>query len=77
MHGHGSARAEILCSDVFWGEAKSGCSHSQVLGSNDGNDAGCADGAEAIIGGIISDGVVVPHPWSLRRSNMLMPALTG
>ena len=42
--------------DVFWGEAKSGCSHSQTLGSDDGNDVGYADGAEAIIGGKIADG---------------------
>ena len=56
MHGHGSARAERVRSDVFWGKAKSGRSHSQALGSDDGNDVRCADGAEAMIGGIIADG---------------------
>ena len=56
MHGHGSARAERVCSDVFWGKAKSGHSHSQAPGSDDGDDVGCADGAEAMIGGIIADG---------------------
>ena len=56
MHGRGSARAERVRSDVFWGEAKSGCSHSQALGSDDGDDVGCTDGAEAMIGGIITDG---------------------
>ena len=43
-------------SDVFWDEAKSGRSHSQALGSDDGDDVGCADGSEAMIGGIITDG---------------------
>ena len=56
MHGHGSTRAERVCSDVFWGEAKSGRSHLQALGSDDGNGIGCADGAEAMIRGIIADG---------------------
>ena len=56
MHGHGSARAERVCSDAFWDKAKSGRSHLQTLGSDDGDDIGCADGAEAMIGGKISDG---------------------
>ena len=56
MHGHGSARAERVCSDVFWGESKSGRSHLQALGSDEGDDVGCADRAEAMIGGIIADG---------------------
>ena len=56
MHGHGSARADIVRSDIFWSEAKSGRSHLQALGSDDGNDVGCADGAESMIGGIIADG---------------------
>ena len=56
MHGHGSARAEIVRSGVFWGKSESGRSHSQALGSDDSDDAGCADGAEAMIGGIITDG---------------------
>ena len=56
MHGHGSARAERVLSDVFWGEAKSGRSHLQALGSDDGDDIGCADGAETMIRGKIADG---------------------
>ena len=56
MHGHGSARAERVRSGVFWDEAKSGLSHSQAFGSDDGNDVGWADRAEAMIGGIIADG---------------------
>ena len=56
MHGHGSDRAERVRSDVFWGETKSGCSHSQTLGPDDGNGVGCADGAEAMIGGECFDG---------------------
>ena len=56
MHGHGSARAERVRSGIFWGEAKSDRSHLQALGSDNGDDVGCADGAEAMIGGIIADG---------------------
>ena len=52
MHGHGSARAVKVCSDVFWGKVESGRSHPQTLGSDDGNDVRCADRAEAMIGGI-------------------------
>ena len=62
MHGHGSTRAERVHSDVFWGKPKSGHSHSQTFGSDDGNDVGCADGAEAMIGGIIADGGGVIAP---------------
>ena len=32
MHGHGSARAERVHSDVFWGKAECGRSHPQALG---------------------------------------------
>ena len=56
MHRHGSPRVERVCYGVFWGIAKSGRSHPQALGSDDGDDAGCADGAEAMIGGLIADG---------------------
>ena len=56
MHGHGSARSERVRFNVFWGEAKSGRSHLQALGSDDGGDIGCADGAEAMIREIIADG---------------------
>ena len=56
MHGHGSARAERVRSNIFWGKVNSGRSHSQALGSNDSDDVGCADGAETMIGGIIADG---------------------
>ena len=45
-----------MCSGVFWGKAESGRSHPQALGSDDGDDVGSADGAEAMIGGIIADG---------------------
>ena len=45
-----------MCSDVFWGKAESGRSHPQALGSADGDDVRCADGTEAMIGGIIADG---------------------
>ena len=55
VHGHGSARAERVRPDLFWGEAKSGRSHSQTLGPDDGDDVGCADVAEAMIGGEIAN----------------------
>ena len=65
-----------MCYDVFWGKAKSGHSHLQALGSGDGDDVGCADGAKAMIRGIIADGGG-SNPWPRRQMNMLMPTLTG
>ena len=56
MHDHGSARAERVRSSIFWGETKYVCSHLKTLGSDDGDDVGCADGAEATIGGKFTDG---------------------
>ena len=56
MNGHGSARVERVRSGIFLGETKSGRSHLQALGPDGGYDAGCTDGAEAMIGGIIDDG---------------------
>ena len=56
MHGHGSARAERVCSDVFWSVAKSGCSHLHTFVSDYGDGVGCADGAVATFGGEIADG---------------------
>ena len=56
MHGHGYAIAERVRSDVFWGESKSGRSHLQTPVPDDGDDVGCADGEEAMIGWNISDG---------------------
>ena len=56
MHRHGSARVERVCSNVFRGKTESGRSHPQALGSDDSNDIGSADGAEAMIGGILTDG---------------------
>ena len=45
-----------MLTNVFWGEAKSGRSHSQTLGFNEGDDIGSADRAEFIIGGEFADG---------------------
>ena len=56
MHGHGSTRAERVCSDVFWGKTKSGLSHLQIFVPSDGNAVGCADRVEDMIGGKITDG---------------------
>ena len=43
-------------SGVFWGKSKSGHSYLLGFGPDDGDDVGCADGAEATTGGEISDG---------------------
>ena len=56
MHGHGSARAERVRSDVFWGKTESSCSQVQTLGSDDSDDVRSDDGTEAVIGGKIADG---------------------
>ena len=56
MHGYGSARVKRVRSDVFWGKSKSGRSHLLALGPDGGDDVGCADRAEAVIGGKIVDG---------------------
>ena len=56
MYRHGPARAERVCSDVFWGKAESGRPHPQAHGSDVGDDVGSVDGAEAMIGGIIING---------------------
>ena len=45
MHGNGSARAERVSSDVFWGESNSSHYHLLALGPDDGDDVGCAAGA--------------------------------
>ena len=63
MHDHGSERVERVRSSVFSGEAKSGRSHPQALSPDDGDDVGFADGADAMIGGKITDGgggIVLP-----------------
>ena len=44
------------CVPTSSGAAKYGCSHSQTLGSDNDDDVGYADGAEAMIGGKIVDG---------------------
>ena len=54
---HGSARAERVHSDVFWGKDKSGHSHLLALVPDGGDEVGCTDGAEAVIGGLIAHGI--------------------
>ena len=56
MRGNGSTRADRVRSDLFWGKDKYVRSHLQTLGSDENNDVGCADGAEAMIRGKITDG---------------------
>ena len=50
MHGHGSARAERVCSDNFWCESKSDCPEPNGLGPEDHNDAQGSDRAELVVG---------------------------
>ena len=50
MHGHGSARAERVCSDNFWCESKSDCPEPNGLGQEDHNDAQGSDRAELVVG---------------------------
>ena len=55
VHGHGSDRVERVCIDVFWGESKSGCSHSLALHPDDRYDVKGADQADDLRGGVVSD----------------------
>ena len=55
VHGHGSARAERVCPNVFWGKSKSGRAHSLGLGPNDGDDIRGADRAETPGSRIVAD----------------------
>ena len=38
MHDHDSSRVERVRTNVFWGESKSGCTHSLGLLPDDGDD---------------------------------------
>ena len=55
MHGHGSAIAERVCPDVFWGESKSGRAHSLALRPEDNDDDGGADQAETLRSRVVSE----------------------
>ena len=55
MHGHGSARAEIVSPGVFWGESESGRAHSLALCPEDGDNDGSADRAETLRGRVVAD----------------------
>ena len=50
MHGHGSARAERVHYDIFWGESKSGCLNPYGLGLEGCNDVQGADRADLVVG---------------------------
>ena len=56
MHGHGAARSERVCTDVLQGESWPCSPHSLALYPDDDNDAGGADGAETLRGGVVADG---------------------
>ena len=64
-------------SDVFWGKDESGRSHPQALGSDDDDDVGSADGAEAMIGGIITDGGGRSTPLVAEAENDVDTCLDG
>ena len=55
MRGYGSARAERVCSDVFWGESESGCAHLLALRPKGGDNNGDADQAETFRGRVVAD----------------------
>ena len=55
MHGHGSARAERLSPDVFWGESESGRAHSLALHPEDSDNDGGAYRAETLRGRVVTD----------------------
>ena len=50
MHGHGSARAERVHYDIFWGESKSVCLNCYGLGLEDHNDVQGADREDPVVG---------------------------
>ena len=43
VNGHGFTIVERVRCDVFWGESKSGRSHSLGIGPDDGDDIGSAN----------------------------------
>ena len=55
MHGHGSARAEIVRSGVFWCKAEPGCSNPNGLGLKDRDDVRGSDQADPLSGRIAAD----------------------
>ena len=55
MHGHGSARAERVGSDIFLGESESGRAHTFALCPDGGDDNGGADRAETLRGRVVTD----------------------
>ena len=55
VHGHGSARAERVRSDVFWRISYSSCSNYNGLGPEDRNDVQSTEQAEILSGRTIVD----------------------
>ena len=77
MHGHGSARVERVCSSVFWGKAKPGCSDPNGLGLKDGDDVRGADQAEPLSGGIVAGGGGSWAPMFVHTEEDADPARIG
>ena len=46
LHGHGSARAERVCLNIFWGKYEYGRAHLLALRPEEDDDDGCDDRAE-------------------------------
>ena len=71
MCGHGYARAERVCTDVFWGESKSGRAHSLGLCPGDGDNVRGSDGAETLSGRVVADcGVRVASMFSQAEKDV-------
>ena len=55
MHRHGPARAERVCSNVFWGKSESVPVHSAGLSPNDRDNVWDADCVEPLSGRLVDD----------------------
>ena len=55
MHDHGSARAERVRPNVFWGNSKSGRAHLLGLSPDDGDDVRGAEIAGTLGGRVVAN----------------------
>ena len=77
MHGHGSAKAEIVRYDVFWCKAESGCSDMNGFGPQNWDDVQGADRAEPLSGRIVADRGDSWAPMFSHAQEDVDPAQTG